>query len=69
MEEVYSPIATEVHASNVLHGKQRPDKTLWEYRENFTDFKEKVMGVHPANITNQGITFLFIRNLYDRDIS
>ena len=31
LEEVHSPIATEVHAASDLHKKQSPDKTLQEY--------------------------------------
>ena len=31
LEEVYSPIATEVHASSDLHQKQWLDKILQEY--------------------------------------
>ena len=30
LEEVYSPIATEVHATCNLHCKQQPDKTLFK---------------------------------------
>ena len=60
-EEVYSPIATEVHAASDLHRKQRPDQTLQEYIQNFTDLTEKAMGIDPANITNHVIIFLFIK--------
>ena len=37
LEEVYSPIATEVHVGTDLHRKQEPDKTFQEYIQNFTD--------------------------------
>ena len=52
LEEVYSPIATEVHAASDLHRKQWPAETLQEYIQNFTDLTEKAVGVDPANITN-----------------
>ena len=35
LEEVYSPIATEVHTASDLHRKQRPDETLQECIQNF----------------------------------
>ena len=68
LEELYSPIATEVHAASDLHHKQRPDKTLQEYIQTFTDLTEKAMGIDPANIINWVIIFLFIKNLYNKDI-
>ena len=68
LEEVYSPIATEVHAASNLHRKQWPDGTLQEYIQNFTDLTEKAMGVDPSNFTNRVIMFLFIKNLYNKDI-
>ena len=64
---MYSTIATKVHTSSDLHRKQRPDETLQEYIQNFTDLTEKPICVDQA-ITNQVIIFLFIKNLYDKDI-
>ena len=68
LEEVYSPMATEVTATSYLHRKQWPDKTLQEYIQNCTDITEKAMGAEPANITNRVINFLFTENLYNCDI-
>ena len=68
LEEVYSPFATEVHAANDLHRKQWPHETLQEYIRNLTDLTEQAMGVDPANITNRVMIFLFIKNLYDKNI-
>ena len=68
LEEVYSPIAMEVHTASKLHHKWRPDETLHEYIQNFTDLTEKAMGTDPSNITNRVIIFLFIKNLYNKDI-
>ena len=65
---MYSPIATEVHAASNLHHKHRPDKTLQYYIQNFTNLTEKAMKTDSANITNREIIFLFIKNLYNRDI-
>ena len=49
--------------------KQRPDETLQEHVQNFTDLTEKkTIGIDPANITNYVIIFLFIKKLYDKDI-
>ena len=59
----------EVHVAGNLHRKQWPDETFQEYIQNFTDLTEKAMGVHPASITNRVIIFLFIKNLYNWDIS
>ena len=67
LEEVYSPIVTEVHVPSDLHHKQRPDEMLQEHIQNLTDLTKKAMGIDPANITNCVIIFLFIRNLYNRD--
>ena len=53
----------EAHAASDLHWKQKPDKTLQEYVQNFTDLTEKAMGIDPANITNHVIIFLFIKKL------
>ena len=61
-------MATEVHAASDLHHKQRPDKTLQEYTQTFTDLIEKGMGIDPANITNHVIIFLFIKHPYNKDI-
>ena len=59
---MYSPIATEVHGASNLHHKQRPDETLQEYIQSFTDLTEKAMGADPANITNRVTIFLFVEN-------
>ena len=53
----------EVYSSSDLHHKQRPDETLQEYIQKFTNLTEKAMGIDPANITDQVIIFLFIKNL------
>ena len=68
LEEVYSHIGTKVHTTSDLHCKQQPDKTLQEFIQNFTDLTEKALGIYPANITNRVIIFLFIKNLYNKDI-
>ena len=48
LEEVYSPLAMEVHAANDLHRKQWPDETLQVYIKHFTDLTEKAMGCWPS---------------------
>ena len=35
LEELYSPIATELHVAIDLHCKQRPDETLQKYIQKF----------------------------------
>ena len=40
---------------------------IQEYVQNCTDI-EKAIGVDPANITNRVPIFLFIKNLYNRNI-
>ena len=67
LEEVYSPIATEIHAASDLHHKQMPDKILQNYIQIFTNLTEKAIGTDPANITNRVIIFLFIKNLYNKE--
>ena len=67
-EEVYSPLTTEVHTASDLPQKQRPDETLQDVIQNFTDLTEKAMRIDLANITNHVIIFLFIKNLYNKDI-
>ena len=62
LEEVYSYIAIEVHTTSDLHDKQRPDETLQEYIQNFTDLTEKAVETDPANITSRVVIFLFIKN-------
>ena len=52
LEEVHSPIATEVHATSNLYHKQCPDETLQEYIQNFMDLIEKALGTDPTSITN-----------------
>ena len=58
---MYSLIPTEVHAASDLHHKQRPDETLQEYIQNFTDLTEQALGTDPANITNREIIFLLVK--------
>ena len=60
-EEVYSPIAMEVHTASDLHRKQWPDENLQEYIQDLTELIEKAMDVDPAYITNRVIIFLFIQ--------
>ena len=70
MEDMYSPIATEVHAASELH-KKWTDETLQEYIQNYKDLTEKAMGVHPGNVHNLVtilIILLFIKNVYNKDI-
>ena len=68
LEVLYSFIATDIHGVNDLHRKQCPDGTLHGYIQNFTDLTNKAMGINPANIKNRAIIFLFIKNLYNKDI-
>ena len=68
LEVLYLFIATDIHGVNDLHRKQCPDGTLQEYIQNFTDLTNKAMGINPANIKNRAIIFLFIKNLYNKDI-
>ena len=58
---MYSPIVTEVYAASDLPQKQRPDETLWEYIQSFTDLTEKAVGIDLANINNCVIIFLFTK--------
>ena len=41
---------------------------LQEYIQNFADLTEKASGVDLANIMGRVIIFLFITNLYNKDI-
>ena len=66
MEDVNSPIATEVCTASDLHRKQWMDE-LYKNTYKIHRLIEKVMGIDPANITNQVIIFLFIKNLYNKD--
>ena len=68
LEEVYSPIAIEVHAASDLHRKQWPDEILKKYIQNFIDLNEKTMRVGPTNITNRMFIFLSIKNLSNYNI-
>ena len=68
IKEVYSPIATKVHATSDLHHKWQSKETLQEYIQNLTDLIEKTLGTDPANIINRVIMFLFDKNLYNKDI-
>ena len=68
LEEVCSSIATMVYTTSDLHHKQRPDKTLQEHIQKFTDLTEKALGTDPANISKVVVIFLFIKNLYNKDI-
>ena len=63
-----SPIAIEVHTASAQPSKLWPDETLQEFIQNFTDLREKALQTDPANITNRVIIFLFVRNLYNKDI-
>ena len=64
LEEVHSPIATEVHTASDLQHKQRPDETLQEYIQNFTALTEKAMGMDPANITKRVIHFCLLEQIH-----
>ena len=43
LEEVYSPIAMEVHTASHLHRKQRSDEILQEYIQNFMQLTGKAV--------------------------
>ena len=49
-------------------GNNNLTKTIEEYIHSFTDLTEKAMEVDPANIMNRMMIFLFIKNLYNKDI-
>ena len=68
LEEMYSPVAAQVHATSDLHHKQQPDETLQEVIQNLTDLVEEALGTDPDNITNRVIIFQFVKNLYNKDI-
>ena len=65
---MYPLIATKVHTASDLHHNHRPDETLQEYIQIFTNLTQKAVGTDPANITNKVIIFLFITNVYNKDI-
>ena len=46
LEEMYSPIATEVHTASNPHRKHCPDKILQEYIQKCMDLTEKAMGAY-----------------------
>ena len=65
-EEMYSPIATEVHVAGGLHCKQRPDETLQESLQNFTDLAEKQWELTLLTLL---FNYIFVyQNLYNNDI-
>ena len=67
LEEVYSPIATEVWVTSDFY-KNNSLMRHCEYIHSFTYLTENVVGVDPANITNRVIISLFIKNIYNKDI-
>ena len=59
--EVFFPIATKVHTASDLHHKQRPDETLQEYIQNFTDLTKKYEGL----VYNRDQTIAEINEIID----
>ena len=67
LEEVYSPIATKVSLL-VTYTINRGRQNFAQIHLNVTDLTEKAMGTDPAIVTNRVIIFLFIKNLFNKNI-
>ena len=68
LQEVYSPIPTDLHASSLLGVPQRKDESLQDYITTFTDLCMKADGRDPTTLNSKPIIAMFIRNLYNKEI-
>ena len=68
LQEVYSFVATDVHVATDLLRKQHSDELLQDYIAYWTEMCHRSMKHDPANIDNKIVIFLFIKNLYNKDI-
>ena len=69
LQEVYSFVATDVHAATDLLRKQHADESLQDYIAYWTKMCHRSMKYHPTSIDNKLVIVLFIKNLYNKDIS
>ena len=62
-------MATGIHAVTDLLRKQHADNSFQGYIANWTEMYHRSMKHDPSNIDNKCVTFLLIKNLYNKDIS
>ena len=68
LQEVYSLVATDLHAATELLRKQHTDELLQDYIAYWTEVCHQSMKMDPTTIDNKLMITLFIKNLYNRDI-
>ena len=66
LQEVYSLVATDIHAATDLLRKQYANELLQDYIAYCTEMCHRSMKDDPVNIDNELVIFLFIKNLYNR---
>ena len=67
-QEVYSLVATNIHAATDLLRKQHPNESLQDYIAYWNEMCHSSMKCDPVNINNKLVIVLFIKNLYNKDI-
>ena len=68
LQEVYSLVATDVHAARDLLRKWHPDELLQDCIAYWTETCHRSMKHDLMNIDNKLVVILFIKNLYNKDI-
>ena len=68
LQEVYSLVATDVHAATDLLRKQLADQSLQDYFAYRTEMCHRSMEYDLMNIDNKLVIILFIKNHYNKDI-
>ena len=68
LQEVYSLVATDIHAATDLLREQCANESLQDYIACWTEMCHRSM-IHDAmNIDNKLVFVLFIKNLYNKNI-
>ena len=68
LQEVYSVVAMEYHATTNLLRKQRPNESLQDYIVYWMEMCHGNMKMGSSTINNKLVIVLFVKNMYSKEI-
>ena len=68
LQEVYSMVAMDYHATTDLLRKQRPNESLQDCITYWTEMCHHCMKTDPSTINNILVIVLFVKNIYNKEI-
>ena len=68
LQEVYSMVATDYHATTDLLRKTRPNESFQDYITYWAETCHCNMKMDPSTINNKQVIIFFVKNMYNKEI-